>query len=370
MSKSPKKPKKAKPSKAKPSKAKPTKAKAAKKPAKAKPTKAPTKATKPKKAKASQPAKAKPSKPKKAPGNRRASTGDTSSSAAPKRPPMPTTQAGASAELRARRALLKDELARVRVEAKAAKEARAHAMRDARSICAAARATAKVDCSRSRERARSACDVAIREARARHDSEVDAVRATMERVAAEYRGTKPPKRAGGAKRKRTWSTEAEKRREAVAQTIKHEIPTEAAPLAREFFARHATGAYRPGPNFSPLEAWQQWVHDHPAWVQERAKAYAAREERALRAREKAILRDLREFERLMGRPLTDEDVRRELSREHVSYAGALLDPDGDGELAPLTPAVRAVQKARAQASKKTGRPVAPRSSGRVAAVPF
>lgn len=354
MSKSPKKPSKAK---------KPTKAKAAKKPAKAKPTKAPAKATKPKKAKASQPAKAKPSKPKKAPGNRRASTGDTSS------PPMPTTQAGASAELRARRALLKDELARVRVEAKAAKEARAHAMRDARSICAAARATAKVDCSRSRERARSACDVAIREARARHDSEVDAVRATMERVAAEYRGTKPPKRAG-AKRKRTWSTEAEKRREAISQTIKHEIPTEAAPLAREFFARHATGAYRPGPNFSPLEAWQQWVHDHPAWVQERAKAYAAREERALRAREKAILRDLRELERLMGRPLTDEDVRRELSREHVSYAGALLDPDGDGELAPLTPAVRAVQKARAQASKKTGRPVAPRSSGRVAAVPF
>lgn len=368
MSKSPKKPATKKPKKAKPSKVKPTKAKAAKKPAKTKPTKVPAKAPKPKKAKASKPAKAKPSKPKKAPGNRRASTGDTSSSAAPKRPPMPTTQAGASAELRARRALLKDELARVRVEAKAAKEARAHAMRDARSICAAARATAKVDCSRSRERARSACDVAIREARARHDSEVDAVRATMERVAAEYRGTKPPKRAGGAKRKRTWSTEAEKRREAVAQTIKHEIPTEAAPLAREFFARHATGAYRPGPNFSPLEAWQQWVHDHPAWVQERAKAYAAREERALRAREKAILRDLRELERLMGRPLTDEDVRRELSREHVSYAGTLLDPDGDGELAPLTPAVRAVQKARAKAMKK--RPVAPRSSGRVAAVPF
>lgn len=349
-----KKPKKAKPSKAKPAKAK--------KPAKAQPAKAKA-------------PKAKPSKPKKAPRPAEVSRVDgrrvASSTPKPSRPPMPTTDAGAKAELRARRALLKDELSRVRVEAKAAKEARAHAMRDARSICAAARATAKVDCSRSRERARSACDVAIREARARHDSEVDAVRTTMERVAAEYRGTKPPKRAGGAKRKRTWSTEAEKRREAVAQTIKHEIPTEAAPLAREFFARHATGAYRPGPNLSPLEAWQQWVHDHPAWVAERAKAYAAREERALRAREKAIVRDLRALERLMGRPLTDADVRRELSREHVSYAGALLDPEGDGELVAMTPAVRAVQRARQKAASKSGRKaVAPRSSGRVAAVPF
>lgn len=152
------------------------------------------------------------------------------------------------------------------------------------------------------------------------------------------RDTSPkPRKAKPAKKPKAKASPRAPRDTSAPKPRKPSIPTTEAGARAELRARRALLK----DELARVRLWQQWVHDHPAWVAERAKAHAAREERALRARERAILRDLRDLERLMGRPLTDDDVRRELSREHVSYAGALLDDDGDGELVALTPAVRA-----------------------------